>query len=76
VTGYRVVRDRPPTLAALVVGLVVGVLASLLVAAVWPNPAPRAVRIICQAEGGVLVITESGPVCLWAGAVIPVRPRP
>lgn len=69
-TGYRVVRDRKPLVWF--PWLLSAVLASLLVA-VWPIPTPPGFRAACDAHGGLTVRTEDGPLCLWAGAVIPVQ---
>lgn len=70
--GYRVVRDRPPyLLVALIIGAACGTIIG-----VWPGPPEPDIRRPCTAQGGVVVRTLDGPVCLWAGAVIPVRPKP
>lgn len=31
-------------------------------------------RRACTAQGGILVAVDDAPLCLWAGAVIPVPP--
>lgn len=71
-SAYRVVRNRPPYLALALVALLAG--AGIIAA--WPGKPEPDIRRLCTAQGGVVVRTLDGPVCLWAGAVIPVRPRP
>jgi hypothetical protein len=68
---YRVVpRHRKPlwlwALALFTGGLIVGL---------WPEQAQTpGYRALCEAQGGIVIRTTEGRLCLWAGAVIPVRP--
>lgn len=71
-SAYEVVRRRQPVVAVLCIALLGG----LLVAAVWPKPHYAVFRRMCTAEGGITLRTDTGPVCLWSGAVIHVTPKP
>lgn len=69
-SSYRIVRKRP-ALAPWLIGLA----AAVAIVALWPRPEPAAgFRPLCEAQGGIVVHTSDGCLCLWAGAVIPVVP--
>jgi hypothetical protein len=68
---YRIVRTRPALTPWLI-----GLAAAVAIVALWPRP-DQAVgfRPLCEAQGGIVVhLEDSGRLCLWAGAVIPVSP--
>jgi hypothetical protein len=71
-TRYRIVRKRErPHPALWLVGLILA--AAIIV--LWPSSEPAVgFRPLCEAQGGIVVRTTEGRLCLWAGAVIPVRP--
>jgi hypothetical protein len=68
--SYRIVRTRPP-----LTPWVIGLAAAVAIVALWPRPEPPAgFRPLCEAQGGIVVHTSGGRLCLWAGAVIRVTP--
>jgi hypothetical protein len=67
----RIVRTRPVPVPLVVIGLA----AAAAIVALWPRPEPSVgFRPLCEAQGGIVVHTSDGRLCLWAGAVIPVVP--
>jgi hypothetical protein len=68
---YRIVRTRPA-----VIPWLIGLATAAAVVALWPRPEPATgFRPLCEAQGGIVVhLEDSGRLCLWAGAVIPVSP--
>jgi hypothetical protein len=68
---YRIVRARPALTPR-----VIGLATAAAVVALWPRPEPATgFRPLCEAQGGIVVrLEDSGRLCLWAGAVIPVSP--
>jgi hypothetical protein len=68
-SSYRIVRNRP-SLAPWLIGLALAVVIIVL----WPRTEAPGFRPLCEAQGGIVVRTTEGRLCLWAGAVIPVRP--
>lgn len=68
---YRIVRTRPALTPWLI-----GLAAAAAIVMLWPDQdAPTGFRPLCEAQGGIVVrLEDSGRLCLWAGAVIPVVP--
>jgi hypothetical protein len=70
-TGYRIVPARKTPGWVWAVAIATG----LAVLALWPETAQTpGYRAMCEAQGGIVVRTSEDRLCLWAGAVIPVRP--
>jgi hypothetical protein len=69
---YRIVRrvDRPWWFWGIVLAT------GAAIVALWPGQAQSpGYRAMCEAQGGIVVhLEDSGRLCLWAGAVIPVKP--
>lgn len=70
-SGFRIVPVRKPLVWF---PWLLSIALSVPVVAFWPAPDPPGFRAACDAHGGLTVRTEDGPLCLWAGAVIPVAP--
>ena len=67
---YRIVRARPD-----LTPWVIGLATAAAIVALWPRKEPPVgFRPLCEAQGGIVVHTSDGRLCLWAGAVITVTP--
>jgi hypothetical protein len=70
-SSYRIVPTRKRHWLPLAVILAAGA----AVVAFWPRTESPGFRPLCEAQGGIVVhLEDSGRLCLWAGAVIPVVP--